>query len=272
MGGCDKIKLYRTIQEIRDGIHDNRKSDQENTEIQTCHKERIVLRSVLRACASGTGSRPLCSGCADAGYTLQRLGQSPDKFEMVLGSSLFNMVRLRDLISEAVYRRKRNLAELLLRSYPSRTQVDEMYRCRMNAFLVYHMDKDCALAAKHLQKSIALTLPDYSYEHFYEQMENHLISAVELENLLALERMNIERNTGDSHTREISKRHLELCLDYIEKHFRGDEEYAKLLSKCAWLVGGICYLKKTMYRSWYSAKKESTNCGKTRSSILCCLC
>lgn len=186
---------------------------------------------------------------------LQRLGQSPDKFEMVLGSSLFNMVRLRDLISEAVYRRKRHLAELLLRSYPSRTQVDEMYRCRMNAFLVYHMDKDCALAAKHLQKSIALTLPDYSYEHFYEQMENHLISAVELENLLALERMNIERNTGDSHTREISKRHLELCLDYIEKHFRGDEEYAKLLSKCAWLVGGICYLEKDYVQVMVFCKK-----------------
>ena len=58
---------------------------------------------------------------------LQRLGQSPDKFEMILNSSLFDMVRLRDLIAEAICRGKRELAEQLLQHYPSRTNVDEMY-------------------------------------------------------------------------------------------------------------------------------------------------
>lgn len=173
---------------------------------------------------------------------LQRLGQSPDKFEMVLGSKLFHMIRLRDLIAEAVYRGKWKLAKLLLQHYPAHTHVDEMYRYRMRAFLIYHMDGNCSLAAEHLQRALTLTLPDYSYERFYEQMENYFISAIELENLLALERMNMEGNTG--HGLGIAKCHLESCMNYIETHFGGDEEYAKLTSKCTWLLGRICYLEK----------------------------
>ncbi len=186
---------------------------------------------------------------------LQRLGQSPDKFEMILNSNLFDMVRLRDLIMEAICRGKRELAELLLQHYPSRTNVDEMYLYRMKAFLVYRMDGNCTLAAQHLRKATATTLPDYSYDHFYEQMENYLISAVELENLLALERMNIESNIKDSAIRKVSKRHLALCMDYIEYHFHGDEEYAKLTSKCTWLIGKICYLEQDYMQAIVFCKK-----------------
>lgn len=175
---------------------------------------------------------------------LQRLGQSPDKFEIVLSSNLYNMVRLRDLISEATCRGNRELAKLLLQNYPVRTHVDEMYQHRMKAFWVYHMDGNCALAAEYLLKSASLTLPDYPDDDFYEQMGNYLISAIELENILALERMNIEKNAMDSTVRELSKHHLVLCMDYIENHFSGDEEYAKLISKCTWLLGGICYLEQ----------------------------
>lgn len=186
---------------------------------------------------------------------LQRLGQSPDKFEMVLGSKLFNMIRLRDLIEEAVYRGKRKLAELLLQNYPSRTHVDEMYHHRMEAFLIYHMDGNCALAAEHLHRSIIRTLPAYSYEHFYDQMERYLLSTVELENLLALERMHLEADPGVSSILPVSKHHLERCMNYIENHFSDDEERAKLISKCAWLTARICYLEKDYMQAIVSCKK-----------------
>ncbi len=186
---------------------------------------------------------------------LQRLGQSPDKFEMVLGSKLFNMIRLRDLIEEAVYRGNRKLAELLLQNYPSRTHVDAMYRHRMEAFLIYHMDGNCVLAAEHLHKAVSRTLPKYSYEYFYDQMEHYLISTAELENLLALERMYLEGYPGDSTIRSISKQHLERCMDYIENHFSDDEECAKLVGKCAWLTAGICYLEKDYVQTIVFCKK-----------------
>ncbi|MDE6983865.1 MAG: helix-turn-helix domain-containing protein [Lachnospiraceae bacterium] len=175
---------------------------------------------------------------------LQRLGQSPDKLEIVLSSELYSMVRLRDVIAEAVFRRKWRLAELLLQRYPSRTQVDKMYRQRMTACLAYRRDGDCACAAGHLRRAAALTLPEYSDERFPEKIDTCLISTVELENLLALERMNVEGNPEDNSTREMAKYRLQRYMDYIEKQFGGDEECAKLTSKCAWLLGGICYLEK----------------------------
>ena len=227
-------------------------------EIRTAKK---ITRKELSygICSEHTLQKLETDSCAADGLMLdillQRLGQSPDKFEMILNSSLFDMVRLRDLIMEAICRGKRELAELLLQHYPSRTNVDEMYLYRMKAFLVYRMDKNCTLAAQHLRKAAATTLPDYSYDHFYEQMENYLISAVELENLLALERMNIESNIKDSAIREISKRHLALCMDYIEYHFHGDEEYAKLTSKCTWLIGKICYLEQDYMQAIVFCKK-----------------
>lgn len=175
---------------------------------------------------------------------LQRLGQSPDKLEMVLNSELYSMVRLRDVIAEAVFRRKWGLAELLLQRYPLRTSVDQMYRQRMTACLIYRRDGDCVRATGHLRKAAALTLPEYSDERFPEKTDTCLISAVELENLLALERMNVEGSPEDSSMREMAKYRLQRYMDYIEKQFGGDEECAKLTSKCAWLLGGICYLEK----------------------------
>lgn len=171
---------------------------------------------------------------------LQRLGQSPDKFEMILNSRLYNMVRLRDLIAEKIYRGKWNQSERLLQDYPLRTQVDRMYQYRMRANLVYYKEKDCILASEYFRKAAACTLPGFSYE----RIDDYLISAVELENLLALEYMFVKNDPEDKSIRKKTKSHLEICMDYIEKHFNGDEEYAKLVSKCAWLLGEICYLEK----------------------------
>ena len=44
---------------------------------------------------------------------MQRMGQSPDKFEMILRRDAYYMIRLRDLIEETIYRGKRTLAEKL---------------------------------------------------------------------------------------------------------------------------------------------------------------
>lgn len=196
---------------------------------------------------------------------LQRLGQSPDKFEMVLNSELYNMVRLRDVIAEAVCRRKWRLAELLLQKYPSRTQVDKMYQQRMKACLVYRRDGNCARAAEHLRRAVVLTLPDSFGERFSEQINTCLISSVELENLLALERMNVAENPKDKNTRKAAKYNLQIYMDYIENHFGGDEEYAKLVSKCAWLLGGICYLEEDYIQSMAFCQK---GIGELRSNTI----
>lgn len=70
-------------------------------------------------------------------------------------------------------------------------------------------------------------------------MGDYLISAVEMENLLALEKMEMEKMPGSA-SLEI-KSHLEFCMNYINLHFEGDEEHSKLYSKCSWLLAGIYY-------------------------------
>lgn len=182
---------------------------------------------------------------------IQRLGISSDKFEMVLSKETYDMIRLRDLIAETIYRGKRRLAERLLQNYPSHTRIDQMYQQRMKAGLSYCIDGDCALAAEYLQKAVSVTLPDFSYE----RMDAYLISSVEMENLLALERMCVEAGLEDENMRGQVKNHLGICMNYIESHFEDEEERAKLISKCAWLTGGLYYMDKNYVQTMAYCEK-----------------
>ncbi|MDE7205130.1 MAG: hypothetical protein K2O91_25245 [Lachnospiraceae bacterium] len=161
---------------------------------------------------------------------LQRLGKSPDKLEIVLSQEAYRLVRLRDLIEEAVLRGRKKLADMVLQSYPAQNSVNQMYQKRMQACLSYRMDQDYEHAASLLQQAVALTLPCFSYE----TMEDYLISTIEMENLLALERIQFEYVPQENRQHHI--RHLEQCMEYIEKHFKDEEEKAKICSKCTWLL------------------------------------
>ncbi|MDE7204121.1 MAG: helix-turn-helix transcriptional regulator [Lachnospiraceae bacterium] len=174
---------------------------------------------------------------------IQRLGKSPDKFEMVLNTDMYNMVRLRDLLEKSILKGKRELAERILHDYPTRTDIDQMYRHRMRASLLYHLDGDLVGASEHLQAAIAITLPGFTYD----RIGDYLISAVEMENLLALEKIEIDRTSAE--TRPEIKSHLESCINYIEMHFAGDEEYPKLCSKCSWLLARIYYRERNYVRT-----------------------
>ena len=193
---------------------------------------------------------------------MQRLGKSPDKFEIVLTKEAYYMVKLRDLVEETILRRKRDLAEKILQRYPSRTNTDKMYQHRMRASLLYNIDGNYKEAAMNLQKAISITLPDFSYD----KMENYMISSMEMENFLALERMNMEENFDENSVREMTKSHLESCMDYINQHFEDNEEHAKLYSKCAWLLGGICYLEKDYVQVMVHCEKGIE--GLRRNTIL----
>lgn len=161
---------------------------------------------------------------------LQRLGISPDKLEIVLSQEAYQLVRLRDLIEKAILRGRKELALSALASHPAQNSVSQMYHKRMQACLSYRIDKDPALAAALLQQAVELTMPDFSYEN----MEDYLISTIEMENLLALERVQSESAAHTDLSRHIG--HLEQCMRYIDKHFTDEEEHAKICAKCAWLL------------------------------------
>lgn len=191
---------------------------------------------------------------------LQRLGKSPDKLERVLQADMYRMVRLRDLLEEAILRGKKQLAERILDTYPLLTKVDRMYKCRMTACLLYRIEADYAGAIEQLQKAIDITLPEFTYE----KIERYLISTVEMENLLALERMKTEENKMQVKTEE--KRHLEILMGYIDRHFTDEEEHAKIYSKCAWLLARVCFAEEN-YRKTISLCEKGME-GLRRNTML----
>lgn len=191
---------------------------------------------------------------------LQRLGKSPDKLERVLQADMYRMVRLRDLLEEAIMRGRKTHAERILESYPQQTKVDRMYVRRMRACMLYRIDHDLPGAGRQLQEAVRITLPGFTYE----TIENYLISTVEMENLLALERMRIEENP--MREKEEEKRHLEILLGYIDRHFTDEEEHAKICSKCTWLLARVFFLKKD-YASVLSLCKKGME-GLRRNNIL----
>ncbi len=161
---------------------------------------------------------------------LQRLGISPDKLEIVLSQEAYQLVRLRDLIEKAILRGRKELALSALAAHPAQNSVSQMYHKRMQACLSYRIDKDYELAASLLRQAVELTMPGFSYEN----MEDYLISTIEMENLLALERVESE---SDAHTDlSLHIEHLEQCMRYIDRHFTDGEEHAKICAKCAWLL------------------------------------
>ncbi len=160
---------------------------------------------------------------------LQRLGQSPDKLEIIINADNYKMVRMRDLLETTILRKKRERATQILQKYPSRSKIDKMYRCRMQASLYYYIDKNIIGTIEYLKKAIHTTLPKFSYEN----IEDYLISEIEMENILALERMKLEQKSD-------IKNNLQICLKYIDQHFI-HEEYAKLYSKCIWLLTAVFY-------------------------------
>ena len=161
---------------------------------------------------------------------LQRLGISPDKLEIVLSQEAYQLVRIRDLIEKAILRGRKELALAALAAHPAQNSVSQMYRKRMQACLSYRIDKDYELAASLLRQAVELTMPGFSYEI----MEDYLISTIEMENLLALERVQSESAVHTDQSLHI--KHLEQCMRYIDRHFTDEEEHAKICAKCAWLL------------------------------------
>ena len=175
---------------------------------------------------------------------MQRMGKSTDKFEMILRRDAYDAIHLRDTIEKAMNQGKWAAAEKRLQNYPKNTNVDQMYCYRMNASLVYHNGGNCKDAETNLQKAISITLPNFEYA----RIEEYMISTVEMENILALERMHLEEKYKTASVTDMDmteeKQHLEICMNYIKQHFEDPEEHAKIYSKCAWMLAGIHYLSK----------------------------
>lgn len=202
---------------------------------------------------------------------LQRLGKSTDKQEVILTWEAYHLEETYDRLEQSIqqqdYRRavkyRREFVRLLkgvdrkeagaceagrqagtkaLRRQANRERVRGMYWHRMLAEWAYWLDGDSDAARKELFAAADLSLPGWREQ----KLAYYAISTVEMENLLAIARLQIEEQAkGNRILTEALRRQrwnadfLEECVEYIRQHFTDAQEHAKIFAKAAWLLSYI---------------------------------
>lgn len=211
---------------------------------------------------------------------LQRLGKSTDKQEVILPWDAYHMEETRDRLEQFIQwqdkenagKYRRELARLLGKEEggplrrPVRQEkegrVREMYWHRILAEWAYWLDMEPDRARRELCMAVDLTLPDF----WGQSPSCYVISTVEMENLLALARLELEMRIQRYETLTVALRReiwnerwqpadrpdrgmaaenmtlpgfLRECLQYIRMHFTDGQEQAVIFAKCAWLLSYI---------------------------------
>lgn len=210
---------------------------------------------------------------------LQRLGKSTDKQEVILPWDAYHLEETCDRLEQSIQGRNREnarkyrkeFAKLLGRDgreeakWENEARVREMYWHRTLAEWAYWIDGNPETAMRELVLAAGITLPGW----WERKLEYYVISTVEMENLLAIVRLEIEARGQKYRMRTAALRKkiwdgtwepvgektwqrgpwdrqgmtlpgfLRECMGYIRKHFTDPQEHAKVFAKCVWLLSYI---------------------------------
>ena len=173
---------------------------------------------------------------------LQRLGKSPDKLEYIMNWQEYRLECIRDWFEECVFKRNKKWAERALWLYEQKvpkTRVHQMYRYRCRGMIAYWIDEDLERAEQYFEQTVEVTFP---FERARSWL-GHRISTIELENLLALSRVQLERAATGTIPKEVKER-LAKGVEYTNTWLTEEAEYAMYRSNFAGLVVGIAYHEK----------------------------
>lgn len=247
-------------------------------------KQKISLEKLGRGLCSKQALSDLERGNVQADkllldIVLQRLGKSTDKQEVILPWEAYHLEETCDRLERSIQGRNREnagryrkeFAKLLGRDGKEGTKpehearVREMYWHRILAEWAYWIDGKPEAAMRELLLAAGLTLPGW----WEKKLEYFVISTVEMENLLAIARLELEARSRRCGMRTAALRKkiwdenwqpvgqesqpngpwgregmtlpgfLRECMAYIRKHFTDAQEHAKVFAKCAWLLSYI---------------------------------
>lgn len=261
-------------------------------------EQKISLEKLARGLCSKQALSDIERGNVQADkllldIVLQRLGKSTDKQEVILPWEAYHMEETCDRLEQSIQWQDRENAgkyrgefarlcgdgkkkKAGARAGQAAAQekggkkeredpVRGMYWHRIMAEWAYWLEKDIPAALRELIKAANLTLPGW----WGQKLENYVVSTVEMENLLAIARLELEARRKRYKTltaalrREIWKERwqpvkgkgaqdtppareymtlpgfLRECMDYIRKHFTDAQEHAKIFAKCAWLLSYV---------------------------------
>ncbi|MDE7327119.1 MAG: helix-turn-helix transcriptional regulator [Lachnospiraceae bacterium] len=227
---------------------------------------------------------------------LQRLGKSTDRQEPILSWETYHLEETIDCLEQSIWqgelekagRCRDEFLRLIVRGknraageyvrldkgmkrHPDSgwgvpfklDRVREMYWHRLHAQWAYWIDKDEATAMGELFAATELTMPGWSKQ----KLEHYAVSTVEMENLLALARLELTRRAKEYgklfsvQSKQSCQEHwilpestfvlrdrekgrkvftvytfLKECMEYIRNAFTDGQERAKIFAKCAWLL------------------------------------
>lgn len=243
---------------------------------QVRKEQNISLEKLARGLCSKQALSDIERGSVQADkmmldIMLQRLGKSTDKQEVILTWEAYHLEETYDCLEQSIqqqnhrravkYRRKfvnllegaeheedgeraegRENGKKAVRRRANRERVWGMYWHRMLAEWAYWLDGDCETAKRELFAAADISLPGWRER----KLEYYAVSTVEMENLLAIARLQIEEQAKKNKGLTAALRRerwnavfLEECMEYIRRHFTDAQEFAKIFSKCAWLLSYV---------------------------------
>ncbi len=159
---------------------------------------------------------------------LQRMGESPDKLEYIVSEREYCWEKMREQMTVSVFQGKKKWLERAVRLYEEKLadigRVHRMFACRVRAMSAYWQEKDLELTQKWLVNAVNATFPIWENEDW----GNNRLSLMELENMLALVRVQQEK-------KEAEQGLLGRIGIYIQRNVTDGEEHAKINAKYAWL-------------------------------------
>ncbi len=173
----------------------------------------------------------------------QRLGKSPDKFEVLLAEKDYFLYEQRKEIEQALFYKDYALAEKLLLEYQNKKEckgnLHEQFVLKVSGILDYEDRNDIDQALEKFLSALKCTLPNWKYG----ELRGQLLSLEEIDLFLLISMSYAKKNK----TYDVIVRLKEL-IEYIDNGYTDEEEKVKVYPKAAYLLVKF-YIKRGNYLS-----------------------
>ncbi|MCR5584541.1 MAG: hypothetical protein K6F63_03785 [Lachnospiraceae bacterium] len=158
---------------------------------------------------------------------LQRLGVSVNRFEMILTSKEYEELLNVEEIEKELFEGKYEEAMKRIDGLERGTPVRNMLVFRLKAMAEFYIKKDLEKAREWLEKAIHELTPRFNPI----KTGTEYVSVVELENLLAVEKVRFLEGKADSDW----ENRISQYMTFILKRSSDEDDTALLYAKCSWL-------------------------------------
>lgn len=183
---------------------------------------------------------------------IQRLGMSSDNLEIILSDEEYDRIVMRDEIEQLVWKKEVEAAHAYMQKYIKampRNNAQTMFVKRTEVYISFKIEQDLIKSENIIRETIELTLPEISYKN----LNDYLISKMEMENILLLCHLLLQKNDIVQ-----AALWLEACRKYINTRISDAVDQTQLNSKWVFLISMV-YIEKEDYIQTYELCENAIN-------------